>query len=142
MKSFKLIAALCAACFLSAAVFAADAVSPAGTWKWTPPGRGGNPGVERALKLDYTGGKLTGTMLAVDFGRFKLPDTAIADGAFADGAFADGVVSFTVTTEFNGNKRTTKYSGKLDGDSIKGSFEAPGRDGEVRKVEWNPTRAK
>lgn len=140
MKSFKLIAAFCAACFMTAAVFAADAApaaSPAGTWKWTPPGRGGNPGVERTLKLDYAAGKLTGTMLAVDMGRFKIPDTAIADGAFAD-----GTVSFTVTTEFNGNKRTTKYSGKLDGDSIKGSLEAPGRDGDVRKMEWTAARAK
>ena len=140
-SSVKLLAAFCAACFLTLSVFAADAApaaaSPAGTWKWTPPGRGGNPGTERTLKLDYADGKLTGTMLAVDMGQFKLPDTAISDGAFKD-----GTVSFSVTTEFNGNKRTTKYEGKLDGDGIKGSSESPGRDGNVRKIERNATRAK
>jgi hypothetical protein len=137
MKSpLKLLAALGAACFLTVAALAAD-VTPAGTWKWTPPGRGGNPGVERTLKLDYADGKLTGTMLAVDMGQFKIPDTAISDGTFTD-----GTVSFSVTTEFNGNKRTTKYTGKLEGDTIKGSSEAPGRDGQMQKREWNPVRAK
>ena len=139
-SSLKLLAALCAVCFLTLSAFAADAApaaSPAGTWKWTPPGRGGNPGVERALKLDYADGKLTGTMLAVDMGQFKLPDTAIADGSFKD-----GTVSFTVTSEFNGNKRTTKYEGKLEGDTIKGSSEAPGRDGNVQKRDWTATRSK
>ena len=135
-SSLKLIAALGAACLLTVAAFAADA-SPAGVWKWTPPGRGGNPGVERTLKLDYADGKLTGTMMGAQMGQFNIPDIAIADGVFKD-----GTVSFTVTSEFNGNKRTTKYEGKLEGDSIKGSSEAPNRDGAMQKRDWNPTRAK
>lgn len=137
MKSYlKLFAAFSAACLLTVAVFAAD-VSPAGTWKWTPPGRGGNPGVERTLKLDYADGKLTGTLLGAKMGQFDVPDTAIADGAFKD-----GMVAFTVTTEFNGNKRTAKYEGKLDGDSLKGSIESAGRNGQVQKRDWTATRAK
>ncbi|MDB6114172.1 MAG: hypothetical protein JWQ62_1117 [Lacunisphaera sp.] len=139
-SSLKFLAAICAACFLTLFAFAADAApaaSPAGTWKWTPPGRGGNPGVERTLKLDYAGGNLTGTMLGAKMGQFEVPDAAIADGAFKD-----GTVSFTVTTEVNGNKRTTKYEGKVDGDTIKGSSEAPGRDGAVQKRDWTATRAK
>ena len=135
-SSLKLLAAICAACFLTLSAFAADA-SPAGTWKWTPPARGSNPAVERSLKLDYADGKLTGTMLAVDMGQFKMPDTAIADGAFKD-----GTVSFTVTTDFNGTKRVTKYEGKLDGDTIKGSTEGTGRDGAPQKRDWTATRAK
>ena len=139
-SSLKFLAALCAACFLTAAVFAADAApaaTPAGTWKWTPPGRNGAPGVERSLKLDYADGKLTGTMLGAKMGQFDIPDAAISEASFKDGAIA-----FSVTTEFNGNKRTTKYTGTLDGDSIKGSSEAPGRDGNMTKREWTPTRAK
>ena len=134
------IVALCAACFLTAAVFAADAATastPAGTWKWTPPGRNGAAGVERTLKLDYADGKLTGTLLGAKMGQFDIPDTAISDASFKDGAIA-----FSVTSEMNGNKRTAKYTGTLDGDSIKGSSEAPGRDGNVMKREWNPVRAK
>lgn len=141
MKSpLKLLAALGAACFITIAALAADATpaaSPAGTWKWTQPGRGERPGIERTLKLEFADGKLTGTLLGAKMGQFDIPDLAISDGDFKD-----GTVTFSVTNEFNGNKRTTKYEGKLDGDSIKGSAESPGRDGNVRKSEWNPTRAK
>ena len=120
---------------MTASAFAADA-TPAGTWKWTQPGRGGNPGIERTLQLDYKDGKLTGTLKGATMGQFEIPDAPVADGSFKD-----GVVSFTITNEFNGNTRTTKYEGKLDGDAIKGSSEAPGRDGEMMKRDWNPTRA-
>jgi hypothetical protein len=137
MKSFtKLLAALVVACFTATMAFAADA-SPAGTWKYTQAGRGGNPGMERTLKLDLKDGKLTGTLMGTTGGQFQIPDTAIADGSFKD-----GTVSFTVTFDFNGNKRTTKYEGKLDGDTIKGSTEAPGRDGAAQKRDWVATRAK
>ena len=137
MKStLKIFAALFAACLMTASMYAADA-TPAGTWKWTAPGRGGNPGVERTLKLEFADGKLTGTLLGAQMGQFAIPDAAISDGTFKD-----GTVAFSVTSEFNGNKRTTKYEGKLDGDNIKGSSEAPNRDGAMQKRDWNPTRAK
>jgi hypothetical protein len=134
----KLLAAVVAACFMSVAAFAAEA-SPAGTWKWTPPGRGGNPGVERTVKLDLKDGKLTGMMAAVTGGQFEIPETAISEASFKD-----GVVAFSVTMEFNGNKFTTKYSGKLEGDTIKGSTERPGRgEGAApMKADWVATRAK
>jgi hypothetical protein len=138
MKSLRFtLAALVAACFMTVAAFAADAATPAGTWKWTPPGRGGAPGVERSLVLDLKDGKLTGTLKGVTMGQREVPDVAIADGAFAD-----GTVSFTVTNEFNGNKFTSKYSAKLDGDTLTGSVEAPGRDGNMAKRDWKATRAK
>jgi hypothetical protein len=137
MKSFKLtLAAFVAACFMTVAAFAAEA-SAAGTWKWTQPGRGDAPATERALVLDVKDGKLTGTLKGFSMGQFEVPDTAIADGAIKD-----GVVSFTVTTEFGGNKRTSKYSAKLDGDTLTGSIEAPGRDGAVAKRDWAAKRAK
>lgn len=137
MKSTRrFLAALVAVCFTAVAAFAADA-SPAGTWKWTQAGRQGGQGIERTLVLDFKDGKLTGTLKGASMGQFEIPDTAISDGAFKG-----GVVSFAVTTEFNGNKRTTKYSGKLDGNAIKGESESPGRDGGTQKREWNPTRAK
>jgi len=121
---------------MSVAALAADA-SPAGTWKFTQAGRGGQPGMERTLKLDLKDGKLTGTMMGTTGGQFQIPDTAIADGTFKDGA-----VTFTVTTEFNGNKRTSKYDLKLDGDTLVGTVESPGRDGAMAKREFKATRAK
>ena len=135
-SSLKLIAAFCAACILTVAAFAAD-LSPAGTWKWTAQGRGGGQGFEVTLKLDFKDGALTGSMLGGTFGQNTVPDIAIGDASFKDGN-----VAFSVTREFNGNKRTTKYTGKLEGDTIKGSSERPTRDGEMRKSDWVATRAK
>jgi len=141
MKSpLKFLAALCAACFLSAAAFAADAApaaSPAGTWKWTQPGRNGNPGFEQTLKLDYKDGVLTGTLAGGQGPQGPIPDVTIGDASFKD-----GTVAFSVTREFNGNKFSSKYEGKLDGDTLKGSVERPGRDGNTMKREWTATRAK
>jgi hypothetical protein len=149
MKSYlKLLTAACAACFMTLTAFAAEAApaaataaasasSPTGTWKWTQAGRGGNPGREQSLKLDYTGGKLTGTLVGGQGPQGQMPDVAIADASFKD-----GTVAFSVSREFNGNKVVSKYEGKLDGDSIKGSSERPGRDGAVQKTDWTATRSK
>ena len=136
MKPLRLtLAAFVAACFMTVAAFAADA-SPAGTWKFSQVGRGGNS-FERSVVLELKDGKLTGTMKGFTMGQFEVPDTAIDDGSFKD-----GTVSFAITREFNGNKITTKYSGKLEGDTITGNTEGPGRDGEVQKRDWKATRAK
>jgi hypothetical protein len=138
MKSpLKLVAAVFAACCLTVTAFAAEA-SPTGTWKWTIQGRQGGQGFEQTLKLDYKDGKLTGTLLGVQGNQFSVPDTPIADASFKD-----GTLKFTVTREFNSNKSTTKYEGKLEGDSIKGTYERPGLDGGAAvKREWDAKRAK
>ena len=137
MKSYlKILAAFCAASVLTVAAFAADA-SPAGTWKWTAQGRGGGPGYEVTLKLDLKDGQLTGMVAGMQGQQGAIPDVAIGDASFKD-----GTVAFSVTREFNGNKRTTKYEGKLEGDTIKGSSERPNRDGGMQKSDWIATRAK
>jgi hypothetical protein len=135
MKSFcKLLAVSAAVCFATVAAIAAD---PTGTWKWTFQGRNGGAGIEQTVKLELKDGALTGTMMGGEFNGNKIPDVAISDASFKDDK-----VAFSVAREFNGNKFTTKYEGKLEGDSIKGSSERPGRDGNVRKSDWNATRAK
>lgn len=134
MKSIRRTLAVFAAVCLTAAAFAASA---SGTWKYTQQGRGGNPGVERTLILEEKDGKLTGTLKGASMGQFEIPDTQISDGSVKGDQIA-----FTVTMEFNGNKRVSKYTGKLEGDTITGSIEAPGRDGNVQKREWVAKRAK
>jgi hypothetical protein len=135
MKSFhKILATSVAVCFATVAAIAAD---PTGTWKWTQPGRGGGQGFEVTVKLELKDGALSGTMMGVDTPNGKIPDVAIGDASFKG-----DTVAFSVTREFNGNKRTSKYEGKLDGDTIKGSVERPGRDGAVQKNDWTATRAK
>lgn len=136
MNSYrKFFAALCAALFITAVAFAADA-SPAGTWKWTTPGRNGGQGFEQTLKLDVKDGQLTGTMVGRETPNFTIPDTAISEASFKD-----GVVKFTVSREFNDRKFTQNYEGKLDGDTIKGSVTME-RNGEPIKRDWTATRAK
>jgi opacity protein-like surface antigen len=137
MKSLKFLAAIVAAFCMTAAAFAAEA-SPAGTWKWTVQGRQGGQGFEQTLKLDYKDGKLTGTLLGSQAGQFQVPDTPIADASFQG-----GTIKFAVTREFNGRSFTTKYEGKLDEDTIKGTFERPGMNGgDPVKREWSAKRQK
>jgi hypothetical protein len=87
--------------------------------------------------LDYKDGKLTGTLKGFSMGQFEIPDAAISEASFKDGKEA-----FAVTMEFNGNSRTTKYEAKLEGDTLTGSLEAPGRDGATMKRDWVAKRAK
>lgn len=100
MKALRLILAASLATF---ALWAADA-----TGKWTAemPGRGGNM-MTVTMNLKADGSKLTGTVSG------RNGDTEISDGK-VDG----NDVSFTVVREFNGNKITSAYKGKLEGDVI------------------------
>ena len=134
----KLFAALLAACCFTVAAFAADSASPTGTWKWAQPGRDGGQSYERKIQLEFKDGKLTGKMLAGEGPMGAMPEAPIKDGVFKD-----GVVAFAVTREFNGQSFTIKYSGKLEGDTIKGSSEFPGfNGGEPTKRDWAASRAK
>ena len=139
MKSHRrLLVAFVAACFITVAAWAAADASPAGTWKWTQAGRDGGQSFERKIQLDYKDGKLTGKMLAGEGPMGAMPEAAISDGSFKD-----GVVAFSVTREFNGNSFTIKYSAKLDGDTLKGTFVFPGfNGGEPTKLDWVATRVK
>ena len=117
-----------AALVLTVSAYAAD---PSGTWKWTNTGPGGNS-FESTLKLQQKDGVLTGTITG-----------PMGESAISDGTFANDEVKFTVSREREGRKFVVKYDGKLDGDSIKGTVQRPGRDGgEGRKMDWNAQRVK
>jgi hypothetical protein len=110
------------------------AENPTGTWTWTMTGGRGGGGQARevTLKLKLEGDKLTGAM----------PGRDGAETAIDDAKYKDGDLSFSVTREFNGNKMTTKYSGKLTGDTIKGKIERPARGGgEPTTTDWEAKRA-
>ncbi|MBC8115258.1 MAG: hypothetical protein H7062_12815 [Candidatus Saccharimonas sp.] len=108
---------------------AADKPDPTGTWKWSVTVN--DQKRDATLKLKLEGDKLTGTML----GRNN-QETAIEDATFKDGE-----VAFSVTRERNGQKNTTKYKGKLDGDTIKGKSESE-RDGKTQSRDWEAKREK
>ncbi len=129
IKSLRTLAtAFGAMCFLTVAALAAD---PSGTWNWNAPGRNGTPRPAHAT-LVFKDGALTGT---VNGGRGG--DVAISDASYKD----DGSIAFSVTREFNGNSMTIKYTGKMDGDNITGSFTRPGMDGgDPVTADWKATR--
>ncbi len=124
LRSFAV--AVGAACFLTVAAFAGD---PTGTWNWTSPGRNGGAGRPATATLTLKDGALTGSVSG------RGGETPIADASFKD-----ETVAFSVTREFNGNSIVQKYSGKLDGDTIKGTLEVKMGDGDARKSDWSATR--
>ena len=111
MKALRLVLA---GCLVAAGLWAADA-----TGKWTAEmqGRGGNT-MTVTMNLKAEGDKLTGTISG------RNGETEISDGKI-DG----NNLSFTVVREFNGNKVTQNYKGKLDGDVIHFSMTMEGGQG-------------
>jgi hypothetical protein len=91
-------------------------VDPNGTWKWTQPGRNGNPGAELTLKLKADGDKVTGTLTSPGRGGGDPVDTEISDAKLTGNQ-----ISFNVVRDFNGNSMTNKYEGKIEGDTITGT---------------------
>jgi hypothetical protein len=112
---------------LASGVQAAE--DPNGTWKWTV--MFNNQSREQTLKLKLEGDKLTGALV----GRNN-QETPIANATYKEGEIA-----FTVTRERGDQKFTTKYTGKLSGDTIKGKQESE-RGGQTRSVDWEAKRAK
>jgi hypothetical protein len=113
---------------VTGAARADDKAGPTGTWKWSVERNGQT--FDLTLKLKAEGDKLTGALIRND------QETKIEDGTFKDGE-----VSFTVVREFNGNKITFKYKGKVEGDTIKGKTEVE-RDGQTMTRDWEAKRAK
>ena len=107
-----------------------DKAALAGTWKWSVTVN--DQTRETTLKLKQDGDKVTGVVITGQ----NNTETAIEEATFKDGE-----LSFKVTRERNGMKRTTKYTGKLSGDSIKGKAESE-RNGETQSRDWEAKRVK
>lgn len=110
-------------------VQAADKPDPTGTWKWSV--KFNDQTRDMTLKLKLEGDKLTGSM----------PGRNNTETNIENGTFKDGEVKFSITRERNNQKFTTKYSGKLEGDTIKGKSESD-RDGQTQSRDWEAKREK
>jgi hypothetical protein len=124
----------CAVLTLSAAQ--SQAASATGTWSWSTPGRNGGEARKTTLTLKADGEKLTGTLSSPGRQGGAARETAISDGKVKGDE-----VSFSVTVEFNNNKMTRKYSGKVTDDTIKGKVEFE-RNGETQSRDWEAKRDK
>jgi hypothetical protein len=91
---------------LGVAAFSLWAADVTGKWTAEMQGPGGNTRTV-TLNLKADGSKLTGT---VSGGR--------GDAEISDGKVDGNDLIFSVVREFNGNKMTSTYKGKLDGDVI------------------------
>lgn len=128
--------AACGTLLLGAVVLAQaedKKVDPTGTWMWTTPGRNGGPDRTNTLKLKVEGDKVTGTITSPARGG-TTTDTTIEEGKVTGSD-----ISFKATREFNGNKLTFKYSGKVSADSIKGKVEFE-RNGQPDSRDWEAKR--
>jgi hypothetical protein len=114
---------------LCAAAEAADKNDPTGTW--TVKAKLGKREIESKLVLEHKDGKVTGTMSAAKGG----------DAKIEDGTFKDGTLKFSVTREVKENKIVTKYEGKIDGDTIKGTVSLDFNGKEI-KSDFEGTREK
>ena len=111
-------------------------VDPAGTWKWSRPGRQGGDPVEITMKLKVEGDKITGKISQPGRGGGAATETDIKDAKLKGDE-----ISFSTSLERGGQTRTTKYTGKISGDTIKGSIETETRNG-PQKRDWEAKREK
>jgi hypothetical protein len=107
----------------------AEDKKPDGTWTWTTPGRNGGADRKMTLTLKTDGDKVTGKLSAP--GR----NGEVRDTDISDAKLKGDELSFTVVREFNGNKMTSKYNGKVAADSIKGKIETE-RNGDTQSRYW------
>jgi hypothetical protein len=120
-----------AAMVLTISTLAATAASAAGTWKWTTPRRNGPP-LEVTGKFEVKDGKLTGTVT-----------TPGSDSPITGGTVNGNVIAFTMQFTFGDNNVVIRYVGEIEGDTIKGAIERPGREGGApTKIDWIATRVK
>jgi hypothetical protein len=109
---------------------AADKGDPTGTWKWVV--HHGGQERELTVKLKLEGERLTGSMPGRDGQETKVEE----------GTYKNGEVSFAVPGKTrDGQVVMHRYTGKLEGDTIKGKVEIE-RGGEKRSGEWEAKRSK
>jgi hypothetical protein len=129
MKKLAVVAFLLGMFGLVAAVDAADKNDPTGTWKIKS--KIGKKDTEGVLKLEQKDGKVTGTISGAKGNEAKIED----------GKYKDGELTFSVTRDVKDMKIVTKYSAKVDGDSMKGTGTLDFNGKEI-KVEFEGTREK
>lgn len=132
MKTIRHLVTTCLAlCATTLAAFAAD---PSGNWKFQAEGPKGRD-VEATLTLKLQDNRL-----------FGFVDNRAGKVDITDATFADDQVSFTVVRKIGRLLRkqtfTTRYSGKLEGDTIKGTIQVTGRDKKSTSLPWQAQRVK
>jgi hypothetical protein len=126
-----LVGMVCSVAALLGGVSVARAADNAtGTWKWQVTRQDNK--IDLTLKLKQEGDKVTGTLSGM----------GNQEVAIKDGTVKDGTISFAVTRKGRDDQEwTSKYSGKIEGDTIKGKIDTE-RNGETRSRDWEAKRSK
>lgn len=127
MKSIRFLIVALSALALPLALHAGD---PSGTWKFTAEGPNGRS-AESVLTLNWANQQLTGTI-----------DNRAGKAEIKNATFAGDVVTFTVERKIRRRSFTAHYTGKLEGDTIKGTIQATGRKKSSGEIPWLAERAK
>lgn len=117
-------------CWLFAVAVAAPAFAsdPTGTWEWSTSSPDGE--IPTTLKLELKNSKIAGAY-----------SNRYGNTAISNASLQDDVISFDVVRDLAGKEYVVKYHGKIEGDTIKGTIEAPGHEsGEAVKLDWNAKR--
>ncbi|MDR0352634.1 MAG: hypothetical protein LBI02_04540 [Opitutaceae bacterium] len=118
----------CTVASVCAAASACAAADPSGVWKFEFEGAQGRK-LESTLTLKLDGGRLTGVI-----------DNRGGKVKISDAKFEGDRVSFNVVHNIRRREFVTSYSGRLDGDTIKGTVSTRDRDGRMRSREWEAKR--
>ena len=115
----------------SSAESAATAANITGTWKWIAPTNpdGKTPDITFILKLQ--GGTLSGTV-----------NKSTGTEVITNGVGQGDEVSFQTVVQKKTGPTTTIYSGKISGDTIKGTVEIAVGDRKLGTKDWEADRAK
>jgi hypothetical protein len=132
LLSLLIVPALSLALNLVSTANAADSKAD-GNWTWTMPARNGGTERKMTLKLKTEGDKLTGKLSS------PARDGQARETEIQDGKIKGEEISFTVVREVNNTKMTSKYTGKVSADTIKGKVETT-RDGNPQSRDWEAKR--
>ena len=106
---------------IALSAFFASGADVSGTWKATA--ETGNGTMERTFVFKVEGTKLTGETTSSMMGKSTI----------ADGKIEGDDLSFTITVKFQDNEMKLNYKGKVSGDQIKMTVDAPNG----MSFEWN-----
>ncbi len=124
---------------MAASIRADDDADPTGIWNWVADATAET--IELSLKRD--GDKLTGALFHYNSEFPRLPKSGQAEIRrnvtirISDGMIQDGRISFKIVRSFNGRKNVLTYTGKIEGNLIRGKIQigSQSRDWEAKRAD-------
>ena len=116
---------------LGLAALATSARAADVTGKWTMAYKVQDTERKQPMELKQEGEKLTGTVVGRNDQKTEIKD----------GTVKGNDVAFSITREVQGQQLKSLYKGKVDGDTMKGTFSI-NFGGQERTIDWTATRVK